>query len=85
MVLLLVEHGANIDVQDSSGDTSLHYAVLFESTEMVRMLVEYEADATIAATSNKTPMEMATNKSEPATKHVKKFQAFYKVKKLSES
>ena len=41
---ILLEHGANPDVPDSSGNTALHYAVLSENTSIVAKLLAHNAN-----------------------------------------
>jgi len=47
MVKLLVERGADINIQDESGNTPLHYAAVNGKKDVVRFLLDNKADAGI--------------------------------------
>ena len=49
-----------IDVQNKYGSTALYLAVLYEETEMVKLLVQYGADPTILV-FGQTALESARN------------------------
>lgn len=60
IALLLIEHGAKVDAQDSNGDTPLHVAVSFQNSAMASMLFEEKkADANLKNKDGKTPVELA--------------------------
>ena len=44
---VLIEHGANVDLQDNEGDTAVHYAIEFGERETVTLLLERGADPNI--------------------------------------
>lgn len=44
---LLLKHGANPNVQDNSGETPLHGAVLFHYIDNIKLLMKYKADPTL--------------------------------------
>ncbi|KAI8928580.1 ankyrin repeat-containing domain protein [Entophlyctis helioformis] len=56
---LLLDSGAQIDVQDDNGQTALHYAAIVESADMVRLLVGRGARPDIADHDGATPAELA--------------------------
>lgn len=47
MVKLLIEAGANINIQDESGNTPLHYSAANGKKDVVKYLLENKADASI--------------------------------------
>jgi len=47
MVKLLIEAGANINIQDESGNTPLHYSAANGKKDVVKYLLENDADASI--------------------------------------
>lgn len=47
MVKLLLENGANVNIQDESGNTALHYASANGKKDIVKHLLENQADASI--------------------------------------
>lgn len=47
MVKLLIDAGANINIQDESGNTPLHYSAASGKKDVVKYLLENKADATI--------------------------------------
>lgn len=55
----LVYHGASLDVADSQGSTSLHYAVLGSNCELVEFLLARGARYDIDDNSNMTAKEYA--------------------------
>ncbi|MFC1652081.1 ankyrin repeat domain-containing protein [Planctomycetota bacterium] len=52
---LLLAEGANVNVQDKWGYTPLHYAVLVRRVDVVKLLLEREADANLANNRGQTP------------------------------
>ncbi|KAJ0394656.1 hypothetical protein P43SY_007941 [Pythium insidiosum] len=56
MVLSL---GANVDAQDTQGNTALHHAVLSDLGMAVRMLLDRGADPKIPNKDGKTPLDLA--------------------------
>jgi ankyrin repeat protein len=55
---VLLENKADINLQNSSGDTALHYAVCShsQSIEILRILLEYKADVNFANLEGRTPL-----------------------------
>jgi ankyrin repeat protein len=47
MLKLLIEKGANVNIQDESGNTALHYAAANGKKDAVKFLLEKSADPTI--------------------------------------
>lgn len=55
--------GSNIDVQDSLGNTPLHYAAMQANEKMVEFLLKKGADINIKNLDNKTPFQEAEDRS----------------------
>ena len=47
MVKLLIEQGANVNIQDESGNTPLHYAAANGKKDIVKYLLDNKADSSI--------------------------------------
>jgi ankyrin repeat protein/cell wall assembly regulator SMI1 len=62
----LVDHGADINYEDSSGETPLHKAVDSRSLEGVRFLIERGANPTVKNDDGRTPAALAQRLEEPA-------------------
>ena len=58
-VTFLIEHGANVDLRDNNGDTALHYAVTFDFTEIVKMLLNLGA-SDMCSNKGLTPLHQAS-------------------------
>ena len=56
---LLLEHGADVNLQDGKGDTSLHYAARNFDAEMICFLVKKGADVNARNRANFTPTATA--------------------------
>jgi hypothetical protein len=56
---LLLEHGADINMQDQSGWTSLHHASSFGALEVVRVLLEHGADVEVKTNDGETALQVA--------------------------
>ena len=61
-VTTLVENGASLDLQDTSGDTALIWASRGNELSIVKYLVGMGADQTIKGNSGKTALDRATEK-----------------------
>ncbi|KAL0582941.1 POTE ankyrin domain family member A, partial [Plecturocebus cupreus] len=55
-VLMLLEHGTDVNVPDVYGNTTLHYAVYNENKLMAKTLLLYGADIESANKSGLTPL-----------------------------
>ena len=58
-VTFLIEHGANVDLQDNNGDTALHYAVTSDFPEIVKMLLNLGA-SDMCNNKGLTPLHQAS-------------------------
>ena len=56
---LLVKSGANVNAQDAEGFTPLHMAAIHGNLEIVKKLVDLEAEVNIITTDGKTAAELA--------------------------
>lgn len=54
--------GANVNLQNKEGASSLHWAVDVESIELVQLLIKNGADVTLKNNEGKTAVEMALEK-----------------------
>ena len=61
--ILLIEAGANLDVQDDDGKTALMYAVQKIHLEAIKYLIEYGADITLKSKEGLTAFEYTTKHS----------------------
>ena len=59
MIKLLLEHGAEPNIQDENGDTPLHIVALVGNKESIRLLLEHGADPTIKNHLGLTPLVSA--------------------------
>jgi ankyrin repeat protein len=59
---VLMEHGANVDLEDYSGSTPLHEAARVGSSVMISWLLEYEATQHAQNRQGKTPLDLAQAK-----------------------
>lgn len=59
MVRLLLDHGADLNAQDSYGTTPLHRAVAGGGARMVELLLSYGADPGIPEETGRTPLHSA--------------------------
>ena len=62
-VQFYVDHGVDINAQDGSGATPLHYAVCGNNTAVVKILLEAGADPNIADREGVTPFDNSFAKS----------------------
>jgi len=61
LVALLLEAGADPDLQDKIGDTALHYAARGGREEAVALLIEHGASLDIENNAGQTPLDLAAN------------------------
>jgi ankyrin repeat protein len=59
VVRLLLEHGADINVQDHVGQTPLHWASFNGALEIGRLLLEHHADVEAKDNNGKTALQVA--------------------------
>ena len=57
VVRWLIDHGADPNVRDNYGETSLHLALQFGMLEIARLLVEHGASVKVKNGSGKTPLD----------------------------
>jgi Ankyrin repeats (3 copies)/Ankyrin repeats (many copies) len=62
VVRLLLEHGADIDLQDKDGWTPLYTALINGALEIVPLLLEYGADVEARDNDGKTALQVAAEK-----------------------
>jgi ankyrin repeat protein len=58
---MLLDAGANPDLQDSLGNTALHYAARLNKAELIPLLIEHKAALDIENNNGQTPLDMAAN------------------------
>lgn len=59
VVRLLLEHGANPNIQDLWGNTPLFWAAMFDRIPIVEVLVQYGADISHDSRDGSTPLHVA--------------------------
>ena len=59
-VRMLIEHGADVTMQDRAHSTPLHLASYKGSTETVRLLLQHGADVATQDENNRTPLHLAS-------------------------
>ena len=61
IVSILIQHGADLNIQDDNGWTALHYAAANERNEITEILIKAGADLNIQNNEGKTPIQAAEN------------------------
>jgi len=56
---ILLEHGADVNLKNSIGETVLHYAVASGKISLVKLVLDYGADVNLKSYNNETPIEQA--------------------------
>jgi ankyrin repeat protein len=64
MTTLLIERGADVNLQDSDGNTALMEAVLMDSEAVVRKLLESGADKTLKNSNGRSALDFTGGCSE---------------------
>lgn len=59
LVRLLLELGADPNIQDANGTTNLHYAVILRKKKIIELLLKHNADLNILDNKNRTALEYA--------------------------
>ena len=59
IALMLLECGANVKEQDTSGNTALHYAAAYDFPSCVNLLLDYKADSNAENLWKSTPISIA--------------------------
>jgi len=59
---LLIENNADLNVQDTDGNTPLHYATESESLKVLQTLISAKADLNVQNTDGNTPLHLAGGK-----------------------
>lgn len=59
LVMLLLDHGACMELKDSNGWTALHFAVAADKCDVVRFLINSCADLTVMTTEGQLPIDLA--------------------------
>jgi ankyrin repeat protein len=62
VVRLLLEHGADINVQDEDGWTPLHWASMNGALEVVRLLLEHGSEVEAKHNGGKTTLQVAVDR-----------------------
>ncbi len=62
IMILLLEHGADIDQQDADGFTPLYHAVIADDLEGVKLLLKYHANPALNDKSGLTPYAFAVKR-----------------------
>ena len=65
IVKFLLKMGANVNIKNHSGNTSLHIAVRYEMEYIVKLLLHYNADIHLRNNRNETAMNLTKSNSYP--------------------
>ena len=60
-VQMLIEHGADVTMQDKAHSTPLHLASSKGSAETVQLLLQHGADVATQDENNRTPLHLASS------------------------
>ena len=60
-VRVLIEHGADVTMQNGAHSTPLHLASSKGNTETVRLLLQHGADVVTQDENNRTPLHLASS------------------------
>ncbi len=63
LIMLLIEKGAELDLQDSNGNTALHLSVYYNNPDATEILVNARANQQIINNNGYTPLELAIERS----------------------
>ena len=69
IVKLLLARGANANLPNHSGDTSLHMAARYEMEYIVKLLLHYNANISLTNNRNKTAMNLTKCNTYPHIKN----------------
>ena len=61
IVRVLIEHGADVTMQDKAHSTPLHLASSMGNTEIVRLLLQHGADVATQDENNRTPLHLTSS------------------------
>lgn len=70
IVMLLIDHGADVTAQDEAQSTPLHLASSIGGVETVRLLIDHGADVTSQDGNRKTPLHLASSRVSIETVHL---------------
>ena len=70
IILLLVDHGADINAQSDSGNTALHDAAAYMSQEIIEYLIKSGADPSVENLDGKSPLDIAKMPQYARTKQI---------------
>lgn len=64
IVNILLENGANVNLQDGFGNTVVHYSVIEDNIKILSRLVEFDPNLNLWNTDGKTPLHQAFSSSD---------------------
>ena len=70
IVKFLLKRGANVNIKNHSGETSLHIAARYEMEYIVKLLLHYNADANLRNNRNETAMNLTKSNKYPHIKNM---------------